>query len=288
MSERAVVLKKGRDKAVRNRHHWIFSGAIRDLPDFEDGDVLPVTSAAGVGGDEDAWKSGEGLYRVLTNLNATYPGRVYLTAHSMGNIVAAEALRKAGTGQLVNTYVAMQAAIASHTYDPTTTNRSLGILDSFTYERHAQYWTNGAPCYLNGVQGAAHFANFFNRRDWALSWWETDQDTKLDFGYSWVAVPNENERYYYTDAFNNVRALYFPQDTYEIFSFITEARCYAVGAQTNVAGPFTLSAQVNMDIAPHSFGELHKGHSGEFRSTNMERWPFWEQVLFTMGLKAAQ
>ncbi len=44
---KAVVLKPGRDKAVRNRHHWIFSGAIRDWPDFEDGDVLPVRNAAG-------------------------------------------------------------------------------------------------------------------------------------------------------------------------------------------------------------------------------------------------
>ncbi len=43
----AVVLKPGRDKAVRNRHHWIFSGAIRDLPDFEDGAVLPVRDAKG-------------------------------------------------------------------------------------------------------------------------------------------------------------------------------------------------------------------------------------------------
>ncbi|MGZ5498243.1 MAG: class I SAM-dependent rRNA methyltransferase [Candidatus Aminicenantales bacterium] len=43
----AVVLKPGRDKAVRNHHHWIFSGAIRDLPDFEDGAVLPVHSSVG-------------------------------------------------------------------------------------------------------------------------------------------------------------------------------------------------------------------------------------------------
>ena len=43
----AVVLKPGRDKAVRNRHHWIFSGAVRDLPNFEDGAVLPVRSAGG-------------------------------------------------------------------------------------------------------------------------------------------------------------------------------------------------------------------------------------------------
>jgi len=43
----AVVLKPGRDKAVLNRHHWIFSGAIRDLPEFENGAILPVRSSAG-------------------------------------------------------------------------------------------------------------------------------------------------------------------------------------------------------------------------------------------------
>ncbi len=43
----AVVLKPGRDKAVRNRHHWIFSGAVRDLPELDDGAILPVRSASG-------------------------------------------------------------------------------------------------------------------------------------------------------------------------------------------------------------------------------------------------
>ncbi|MCK7583579.1 MAG: class I SAM-dependent methyltransferase [Chromatiales bacterium] len=43
----AVVLKPGRDKAVRHRHHWIFSGAIRDLPAFEDGDILAVRALRG-------------------------------------------------------------------------------------------------------------------------------------------------------------------------------------------------------------------------------------------------
>jgi len=44
---KAVVLKPGRDKAIRHRHHWIFSGAVRDMPDFEDGAVLPVRGADG-------------------------------------------------------------------------------------------------------------------------------------------------------------------------------------------------------------------------------------------------
>lgn len=47
MDKRRVVLKKGRDKAIRNRHHWIFSGAIEALPAFENGDILPVCSHDG-------------------------------------------------------------------------------------------------------------------------------------------------------------------------------------------------------------------------------------------------
>lgn len=39
-----VILKPGRDKAVRQRHHWIFSGAVHHLPPFSDGDLLPVYS----------------------------------------------------------------------------------------------------------------------------------------------------------------------------------------------------------------------------------------------------
>lgn len=43
----AVILKPGRDKALRNRHHWIYSGAVGRLPEFENGAILPVQSAAG-------------------------------------------------------------------------------------------------------------------------------------------------------------------------------------------------------------------------------------------------
>ena len=42
-----VILKPGKDKAVRNRHHWIFSGAVQSLPDFENGSILAVRSANG-------------------------------------------------------------------------------------------------------------------------------------------------------------------------------------------------------------------------------------------------
>lgn len=42
-----VVLKPGKDKAIRHHHHWIFSGAIKRWPPCENGDILGVESAQG-------------------------------------------------------------------------------------------------------------------------------------------------------------------------------------------------------------------------------------------------
>ncbi len=44
----AVSLKPGRDKPVRQRHPWIFSGAIKSIPQtFADGDIVPVHDSNG-------------------------------------------------------------------------------------------------------------------------------------------------------------------------------------------------------------------------------------------------
>ncbi len=42
-----VILKPEKEKAILNRHHWIFSGAIAQLPSFKNGDILPVYSHKG-------------------------------------------------------------------------------------------------------------------------------------------------------------------------------------------------------------------------------------------------
>lgn len=47
MKEKCVVLKPGKEKALLHRHHWIFSGAIAQYPQFEDGDILFVHSSQG-------------------------------------------------------------------------------------------------------------------------------------------------------------------------------------------------------------------------------------------------
>ena len=226
-----------------------------------------------------AWKSGTGLLNLLTKLNAEYPGNVNLIAHSMGNVVAGEALKQAGANQVVNTYIAMQAAIPSHCYDSAAITRSIPSADdNGTPNRYAYYWTDSSPCYFNGVAGAGTCVNLFNPQDFALRAWTLGQNTKPDVlrGYGFNGT---NFIWGYPPTL-----LLFPADTYEIFSFCDEARCYALGAQPNVGGAFT-GNQVELDLPPYNFTDDHVYHSGEFRSDYAQRWQFWYQILHQMGLK---
>ena len=246
--------------------------------------------------ESNAWASGVGLLNKLNDLNAEYPGQVYLMAHSLGNVVAGEALRLAGTNQVVNTYIAMQAALSAHAYD---TNTPIRNSSDTTPDNYAYYWTNGAPCYFNSSQGAGTYVNFFNTNDYALesgtTAWPLDQDTKPDNsilgypGYHYSVSSLHPNGYYvqYGSSSNAFYNLNFPTNTYPIFAYCDQARSYALGAQANVGGVFKTLTYHEVDLAadPISFSSAHKYHSGQFRSDDAQRWYFWDQVLFQMGLK---
>jgi hypothetical protein len=232
-----------------------------------------------------AWSSGAPLRKLLVKLGAEYPNNLQLIAHSMVNIAAGEALRTNTT--LVQTYIAMQAAVPSHAYDPTTPTRSLGIFDQGDPERTAEYYTNGAPCYFNEAAGAANYFNFYNTNDYALLKWQTDQDAKPLPPYFYaVPVGSENYGMYVGTLTTNVY-YNFPADTFNIFAHIIQGRCYTVGAQPNVGGAFKVGAtfqQIDLGQPPYSFQASHKYHSAEFRSDNESRAAFWNNVLQQMNL----
>jgi pimeloyl-ACP methyl ester carboxylesterase len=235
--------------------------------------------------ESNAWASGPALKELLTTLNATSPNNVYLIAHSMGNVAAGEALRLAGTNLLVHTFVAMQAAMPSHAYDASAPIRSLGVLDSNTSNRYGEYWQSNSPPYFSGVSGAANYVNFYNPQDYALAatHWQLNQSLKPDSSLNYEYYPVggwyfDRELYRQRGLFDS-RELFFPTNTYELFSFCVEARCYALGAQQGIAGPFIVSNQANLFSAPYNFGQEHKGHSAQFRSTNMKRSEFWRTLL---------
>lgn len=94
----SAILKPGKDKAVRNRHHWIFSGAVARLPDIDDGDILAVRSA-----------DGEHLGYAYFNRRSSIAGRMI----SFGKTRPEDAIRES-LGQAL----ALRKAI----FDPAVTN----------------------------------------------------------------------------------------------------------------------------------------------------------------------
>jgi hypothetical protein len=246
----------------------VYNGILRPLDDSE----------------FNAWRSGAGLMNLLTNLEAQYPGNVFLVAHGYGTIVAGEALRLAGTNQPVNTYIAMQGAVPTHAYDPYPTNRPLnstGInLDSGTPNRYLYYYTNGLPWYFSRAAGAGIYINYFNTNDYLLTGaWRRTQDEKPDIGYGWDGTN------FFRGFPLSYSLLLFPTNTYEIFAYCDEARCEAIGAQPNLGGQFNTSFQVNLAAPLYSFSAEQKDHSAQFLSDCADRWPFWDAVLKSMSLK---
>ena len=237
--------------------------------------------------ESNAWASATGLLNKLNDLNAQYLGHVHLIAHSMGNVVAGEALRLA-TNQVVNTYAALQAAISAHAYD---TNTPIRDTDASTPDRYANYWTNGAPCYFSNSGGARTNINFLNKNDWALTQlWPLDQDSKPDNappdfpGYFYSTPSGAHPSGFYKIVGSTDINFSFPSDTYTIFAFCDEASSYALGSQTNVSGIFA-GNQVDLGAPPYNFNGNHTDHSGEFRSDNALRGLFWNKVLVQMNLK---
>ncbi len=236
--------------------------------------------------EQNAWKSATPLNALLQSLDASYPGEVRLMAHSMGNVVAGEALNLMGTNQLVHSYAAMQAAIPAHCYDG---DKPEGIADYspfmalVTPNRYAQYWTTGGLPYLTNSAGAGKYLSYFNEKDYALvGLWDRNQRLKPlqieRYQYSNPSLfhPSGFLQWYWTTP---TRYLEFPQDTYEIFSFGAQSWSVALGASSLVEGVFNYSSDGKLDLqATYGFTKEHRFHSGQFLSTIVKRKPFWLQI----------
>ena len=253
-----------------------------------------------------AWKSGTPLAAYLTTLNSgPYQGRVRLFAHSMGNIVCAEALRlltAQGATDAVHTYVSCQGALASHTYayDPLTSVERVLTLenpifsfgefvgaDDGTPNVYGNFPYPGDSCYLDGISGAKKFINYYNPDDYALACWCANQSLKPDHGVGGLYYHYDTTRDFWFGGYSGgapapLRILNRVSDRYEIFSMAAEARCYATGAQQNVGGVFTI--QLNLQ-AQFGFGNPASHHSAQFNSNIQSRTGFWDRLLRDLQLK---
>jgi hypothetical protein len=251
------------------------------------------------GSEERAWSSAAPLARLLqdrsTIFNVGGSSRVRVFGHSMGNIVCSEALRGLWPTAPVHTYISGQAALAAHCWDDTNPRwMNMGIQWSNTANIYRSYWqpaagtdaphkweADGRPSYMHSsyMPGNVKYVNHYNTDDWALKSWELNQKLKPAIGYHYGWVPGSalgSAHRFYKNLISPT-TLVCPANRFQIFSWASEVRSFATGAEPATRGMF--SVFVNLRAAPYSFDDKHKGHSAQFRSTIQKRWVYWRKFL---------
>jgi hypothetical protein len=228
-----------------------------------------------------AWLSGSGLKQTLFSLNSKH--KLTVLAHSMGNIVVSEALRlrvDEGGDPIISDYLASQAASVAHAYDATGPFLWQEDSETDTPEVYANYPLISLP-YFHNIRTAVSgkIVNLYNEEDFALNAsWKTNQNTKPDnnYDYEFLRLPTPGMYYTYKPR-TAIQRLTFPRDRARIFAHISEARSYALGDESKTGVEITGS--VNLNTAPHEYGNGRHEHSAQFRSVIMKRRDYWQYIM---------
>ncbi|HLL89591.1 MAG TPA: Calx-beta domain-containing protein, partial [Tepidisphaeraceae bacterium] len=209
-----------------------------------------------------AYASAPALRNLIAQLGeADYD--VHLLAHSMGNVVASEALRleamSASPQHIVKTYVASQAATVASAYDPNVMANSDNHLHaaygydawpkdlrSDTPDIYTNFPATGKAYFENIGSAAEKSYNFFNPNDGAVGQpevWPANQALKPDFdffdnlSYGYDTPTNRFfERRQVRDSWGTIidvqytyLNLAFGPDAHTAFSFAAEAKSKGLG-----------------------------------------------------------
>ncbi|MFC1759191.1 alpha/beta hydrolase [Planctomycetota bacterium] len=156
-----------------------------------------------------AFRSGKALRNLLDDLQAFGGAQnVHLLAHSMGNVVAGEALRnwsEASTGPLVDTYIAMEGAFSAGAYGYPSNGAFTLQLGSFAWDQTERnvsdidlyrHWPTGDPTstshYMNGAASASqNWVNIYNPDDFATNqMWRLNNLSKFYTNNPTPILPN--------------------------------------------------------------------------------------------------
>ena len=240
-----------------------------------------------------SWHSAEALLHRLERLNSNSPGKVRILAHSMGNVVSTEALRQSPS-QVVHTFISSQAAIPANIYDNDIVYKNgSSYWDGYTTpDVYGHYFSGGnssAPYAENAASGAGKMIRMYNVDDYALWWWQYNNERKPDLFYNYSGNidnynPSSGSRFYHNPVLSSgERDLVFPDDRFEIFAFAAESRSFALGAEPkkNVS-----NYNLNIDLFKLvEYEDKHYHHSKQFRSNLIDEFKYWEAVINKSGLK---
>jgi hypothetical protein len=248
-----------------------------------------------------AWQSAAGLKSRLAALNIQYPGRVYMLAHSMGNVVASEALRLAGTTNLINTYVASQAAIPAETYDASITNYSFYYPPWSLAPQTPDIYQNWFA--TNDGNSAGQIIGFYNVNDFALkrSAWQLDQLFKpdqlvleggavWDYGYNGNVDDPPPWNHFYKEESDGLDLTNFNIATnflnrYEVMALAAPSYTTPLGDTAGVSTIATVDLTFEDNAMwpyPDPFGnnyQEHFWHSAQFRGDYWMLQGYWYYLL---------
>ena len=256
-----------------------------------------------------AWFSATALCNLLEGLDSQYGYQnVNLLAHSMGNVVASEALRLSttsafttvyGTHPVANAYIASQAAVPAEAYDRTVPMnlrpQAAAYISTLPYWKQVllqntlhqdfdttadvydNYPGTGQPLF-SAISSAATCWNFYNPDDYGLHTWEIDQLYKPDNGFAETPFRYVDSKGFYL---GNI-PLNYDSNRYTILAFGAQPSSLPLGME-QTGGVF--SANVDLSAAPYAFQDAPSDHSAEFNGTEGQRQAYWSKVMTAMGLK---
>jgi hypothetical protein len=167
-------------------------------------------------------------------------------------------------------------------------------------ETYGNYPPTGEPLYNDIRTGAGNIVNFHNRNDDALAWWLLNQLQKPDGTVSMILGVPDGKGWGYANLIGDEidgpiwfrndgvphgwTPLSFHNDTPEIHAHIAEANSPPLGAAVGdghdvgnvISGKFDLMSALTEN---QRFADDEEDHSAEFRSINMRRYEFWDEIL---------
>jgi hypothetical protein len=246
-----------------------------------------------------AWRSSDALSRLLRDLNDD--GQLRVLAHSQGNVVFGEALRKY-SGPPIRTYIGTQAAMSAHYYDAGVTNAVNQDIPGWPWDAPittpniiAHFPTGDArsgPCWEHESGKTITMANYFNLDDFALKSpsWELNNVLKPDgltpylYAYHGRTAVYEEGRDRFTRGpreRRTVLSLGNEVEKYQIFSYCAESRVKALGQVRN--GAFAQNRNLADGSSGMQYDDQHYCHSRQFRSNIVAERAYWRRVTGDCG-----
>ena len=252
-----------------------------------------------------AFRSGHALMDFLVEKDAEGYD-VNLLAHSMGNVVAGEAMRQWSaahpTEALVDTYVAMEGAVSAGAYGLRGANGEY-VTDFYSYMWRGQIGEPSTPIdpplFGNIASAAATWVNLYNPVDAATSqaWWYNNMYEKgnspvisqIIWPYTYTVIDLHRyvgdyvfQRWYADGTNSTLHPESSSADAYEVLAFLSQANTLPIGTMS-------VPGFVNIDIRTKgltSQANAWCNHSFQFNNESATTWEFYLTIKEQTGFQA--